>query len=360
MRVLVLGGTGAMGKHLVHLLVEEGKDVHVTSRTRSGMEAGVHYIQGNAQDLNFLMGILTESWDSIVDFMVYTTPIFQKRYSYLLNATKQYVFISSARVYANSEEPIKECSPRLLDVVKDDGYLKTDEYALTKARQEDLLLASQSKNWTIIRPYITYDDERLQLGVLEKEDWLYRALNGRSIVTAQDIQNKSTTLTAGRDVAYAICSVIGKQEALGEAFHITGNKNVTWKEILNIYLEVLKKQGFNTGFVEQSLNDFLTWRKGRYQVIYDRLFNRIFDNSKINDFADTSRFIAPKEGLSTCLTSFLNRKPWKFKSPNWQEEALKDRVLNESTRLSEIPGIKQKLKYQIFKSLPEVGRILTK
>ena len=84
--------------------------------------------------------------------------------------------------YANENGRITEKSKRLLDVCTDEEYLKTDEYALTKVRQENILLSSGKKNWTIIRPYITYNVERLQLGVYEKENWLYRALHGRSIV----------------------------------------------------------------------------------------------------------------------------------------------------------------------------------
>lgn len=33
MKVLVLGGTGAMGVHLVHLLKEKGHEIIVTSRS---------------------------------------------------------------------------------------------------------------------------------------------------------------------------------------------------------------------------------------------------------------------------------------------------------------------------------------
>lgn len=47
--------------------------------------------------------------------------------------------MSSSRVYADSQTPITENSPRLLDVYKEEEYLKTDEYALSKARQEDIL-----------------------------------------------------------------------------------------------------------------------------------------------------------------------------------------------------------------------------
>lgn len=349
-----------MGVHLVRLLAEQGNEVHVTTRSRSGVKNNVSYIQGNAHDQNFLDSLLNQSWDAIVDFMVYNTPVFQQRYSKFLAAAKHYVFLSSSRVYAESEEPIKESSPRLLDVVKDKIYLETDEYALTKARQENILFSSDSKNWTIIRPYITYDDERLQLGVLEKEDWLYRSLHGRSIVTAKDIQTKKTTLTAGKDVAKAICSLIGQAGAVGEAFHITANQNVSWKKISEVYLQVLTEHGFKANIIEQNLEDFLSWRKGKYQVVYDRLFNRTFDNQKINQFIDTSKFISPQDGVEKCLKNFLNSSPYPFKAINWQEEALKDRLLKEKTSLKEISGLKQKIKYQLFKTLPAAGRWLTR
>ena len=59
---------------------------------------------------------------------------------------------------------------------------------LTKALQENLLRASGYKNWTIVRPYITFSDIRLQLGVYEKEQWLYRALQGRAIVSRKTLR----------------------------------------------------------------------------------------------------------------------------------------------------------------------------
>lgn len=360
MKVLVLGGTGAMGIHLVKLLAEKDNQVYVTSRRKSAISNNIRYIQGNAHSPEFLDTLLSQSWDAIVDFMVYSTPIFQQRYSLFLKSTKQYIFISSARVYADSQYPIKENSPRLLDIIDDQNYLNTDEYALTKARQENLLFDSETNNWTIIRPYITYDNERLQLGVLEKEDWLYRALHGRGIVTAKDIQTQSTTLTAGKDVARGICALIGNELALGEAFHITNNQSFSWQQISEVYLSTLLGNGFKVNLVEQDLDSFLAWRQGKYQIVYDRLFNRIFDNEKINQFIDTSTFTPPQIGLDECLQNFLNNRPYSFKTINWQEEALKDRVLKERTHPSEIPRLKQKIKYYLFKALPRVGRLLTR
>ena len=162
--------------------------------------------------------------------MVYTTAGFKERVNYLLDATTQYVFLSSARVYADSEQPITETSPRLLDISQDEEFLSTDEYSLSKARQEDILRNSGRNNWTIIRPYITYSENRLQLGVLEKEEWLYRAIHGRTIVFSIDINTKLTTLTYGLDVAKGITAIIGKPNTLGGIFHITLEESITWSE----------------------------------------------------------------------------------------------------------------------------------
>jgi uncharacterized protein YbjT (DUF2867 family) len=123
---------------------------------------------------------------------------------------------------------ISEDSPRLLYTSKDKEYLATDEYALAKARQEDLLRNSGQRNWTIIRPYITYGEKRLQLGAMEKEAWLYRALKGRTIVFSSDIAKRFTTLTYGLNVAEGIQAIIGATSALGRAFHITCETSLTW------------------------------------------------------------------------------------------------------------------------------------
>lgn len=197
LKILLLGGTGAMGVHLSKILNNQGEDVYVTTRReRKGM--GITYIQGNAHENAFLSDILQKyHFDVLIDFMIYNTSEFADRVDLLLSSVGQYIFLSSSRVYADSQTPITENSPRLLDVYKEEEYLKTDEYALSKARQEDILHRSGKNNWTVIRPYITYSEIRLQLGVLEKELWLYRALNGRTIVFSKDIAEKVLRLHMG-------------------------------------------------------------------------------------------------------------------------------------------------------------------
>ena len=350
MKILVLGGTGAMGSHLVNLLANQGYSVSVTSRSMKKSTEKIHYIQGNAHDLQFISSLLHAKWDAIIDFMVYNTDEFRKRVSLYLKNTEQYVFLSSARVYANSEIPLTENSPRLLDVCKDTVYLQSDEYALTKARQEDILFGNQLQNWTIIRPYITYSENRLQLGVMEKEAWLSRVYRGKKILFSEDIASKMTTLTYGHDVARGIIALIGNHAALGEVFHITQPQACLWNDVFKLYLDTFEsKTGSRPEFLlSQEAHRLNT--TGKYQVLYDRHYNRIFDSSKIAEFIDINSFLPPLDGIRFCLEKFLENPS--FLPLNWNEEAQIDRITHDFS----LPENNiDKLKYCLWRYFPRLG-----
>lgn len=305
MNVLLLGGTGAMGWHLVKLLEEDNK-IFVTSRKPRQSSKNVTFLLGNAHDLRFIKQVLLlQKWDVIVDFMMYDITEFTSRKDLLLSSCKQYVSLSSARVYADCTL-LSEDSPRLIDTITDRDYFNAHDYSLNKALMENELFKSEAHNYTIIRPYITYSENRLQLGCLEKEDWLYRVFNGHSLVISEDILEKKTTLTYGYDVARTIKALMGRQDALGHCFNPTQNESITWHEVLNIYLSViLKETGISPEVKLLKKDPALKTDQGRWQVIYDRLYDRVFDNRKLNSFIDTDTFLKPKDGLEKCLRAFL-------------------------------------------------------
>ena len=350
--ILLLGGTGAMGKHLAVLLSQNPENnVYITSRRVYKSQGNITYITGNALDDSFIIPLLKErKWTAIIDFMIYSTEQFKSKVKMLLSQTEQYVFLSSSRVYDNSKTPITENSNRLLDSCEDHTYLRTDEYALTKARQENILKVSGKQNWTIIRPYITFSEIRLQLGVYEKENWLYRALQGRTIVFSKDILQKRTTLTYGYDVARGIVALIGNKKAFGEAFHITISESHTWGEILDTYIDILEKYtGKKPKVLLLDNHPYQHKDKPFYQLVYDRHFNRIFDNTKIRDFIDTDSFTPTLDGLKICLNSFLYKQ--NFRAINWRGEAGRDRLTGECARLKEFHNIKTMTKYYIQRFL---------
>lgn len=352
MKILILGGTGAMGMPLIKLLSDEGHKLYVTTRNKRTTVENIEYLIGNAMDDNFLIHVLKRTnYDIIVDFMVYSTEQFGNRVNAFLDSTDHYIFISSSRVYANSNTGIEEGTLRLLDSIDDDEYLKTDEYALRKARSENFLFKSEKRNWTIVRPYITYNYNRFQLGIYEKEQWLYRALHGRTVVVPKAILDSTTTLTYGGDVAQILDIIINNTRPKGDVFNPVSDKYMTWREIAEIYRVILKKLA-NCDLVIKEIDniDFMTKiMNAKYQVKYDRLFYRRFNNIKVINLGKDI-FVDPEVGLSDKLKEFIDKGT--FKNISWRLEAWMDRKTGERISLREIPDHLTRLKYIIWRYTP--------
>lgn len=314
MDVLVLGGTGAMGVHVCRFLAERGCDVVATSRRgRYSETPGLTYVKGGAKDTLFLQSLLNRHWNTIVDFMSWGTNDFKVVYEQLLDACDQYIFLSSYRVYAKSSL-ITEGSARLLDVVDDAAYLATDEYALAKARCEDLLYASNRSNWTIVRPAITYEASvgRLQLGVYEADVWLWRAQNGVPIPLPKGMLSKQATLTWAGDAGRMIAGLVGNPDALNEVYTVSGADHITWGEIAEIYRKVLPSLMVYP--CDQAGLEEVWW--SAYQIRYDRMYDRVVDNSKVLAAAriDSSSLTSMSMGLELALRRIVD-KPSSFSQP---------------------------------------------
>ena len=303
MRVLVTGGTGAMGTHLCRQLAEAGNEVFVTTRRDIGNVGGIRFVRGDAKEASFLNRLLREGWDAVIDFMIWGSEEFPSRAETFLPNTGQYVFLSSYRVYAECPV-ITEESLRLLDVVKDPVYLGTDEYALRKARCEDVLRGSRKTNWTIVRPAITYDGltGRLQLCTMESYEWLWRALNGVPIPLPEEMLGKQATMTYAADVARMICGLIGNEAAFGETYTTSSSDHITWAEVVRKYQSVLPFEITCCG-----LEEFIRVRGGGYQVLYDRMFDRVIDNTKALNATglEQSDLTPMEEGLQRELEKYL-------------------------------------------------------
>lgn len=327
-RVLVLGGTGAIGVHLIDCLRDTEYAVIVSSRRERHSEGNITYVKGNAHDLEFLKELLIEHYTAIVNFMTYTSEEFNYVAPLLLDATDQYFFLSSCRTFVGSDNVITEESPQLLDVCPDKEYLATDNYALAKAKQERVLTTSGKKNWTIVRPYLTYSEQRLQLGFFEQNAWLMRAILGKTIVFSEDMASKYTTLTYGKDVANAIYCLIGNEKAYGEAINVTSGQCMKWSEVLAIYTDELEKclgRKINVKILSKAPID--DWPTEKWTYLYDRLYNRQFCNQKLLSVVGSITFTESEEGLRHCIREFV-------KNPNkrgftWTTQAYFDKITGE-------------------------------
>lgn len=353
-KILLLGGTGAMGVYLAPELLNSGYQVYVTSRSEHiSNERDLIYIKGDAKDINFLHKLLDQKFDAIVDFMVYNTEEFRERYIKLLSSTSHYLFLSSYRVYGdNHGKPITEESPRLLDSVDDQEYLATDEYGLTKARQENILRESGYKNWTILRPAITYSKERFQLGTMEAHEFLQRALKGKSIIFPKQMLSKQATMSWAGDVARLISRMVMKSEAMCEAFTVSTSEHHTWREIVDYYTDILN---VHIKIVDLSVYQDIIGRP--YQIKYDRMFDRIIDNSKALAVAEMNQedFMPLKDGLRIELANFAKNPV--YRGYNATREQKMDKVVDSSIS-QYIYSFKRKL--QAVKKLHRQKKLLPK
>ena len=345
-KILVLGATGAMGKPLMEKLSQNEDNLLFATSRKKQTDGKIKWICCNAHDMDSLQEILKTDYDAIVDFMVYTVAEFKERYKLFLEKTRQYIFISSARVYAPSDSIIKEESPRILDICNDKDYIRRESYDIAKAMQEDMLIQSGCKNYTILRPSLTYNDNRLQLALYEKDEWLSRVLLNKSLVFPKEMEGVNTTMTWGDDVATLICEIILNPETYSEIFNVTCGMAMTWGEIWRVYSEIIENEtGIKSKVFSEIRGEEVASHLNRYyQYIYARGIDRVVSNEKILKAVGEIHFISMEDGLRQCLHNCLKEQSGRTNF-NFRQEGYLDKITNEWTHLSEFDSWKHKLGY---------------
>ncbi len=316
---MVLGGTGAMGLYLVPELASLGYDVRVVSLDDAVSDhPRISHVKADARNDEYLKELLKEEFDVIVDFMLYSTEQFRNRYDILLQNTDHYLFLSSYRVY-EGKFPITETTSRLLDASKDKDFLATEDYALYKARQEDILQNSGYDNWTIVRPAITYSKFRFQLVTLEAPVVVARALKGLPVVLPKEALSVQATMSWAGDVARLMSRLIFNPATYRECFTLATAEHHTWGEIAEYYQEIigLKYVGADT---EDYLKLWGSSSGARYQLAYDRLFQRIVDNSKVLRATGLNQadFMPLRRGLEKELSALPKNPVWPDAGALWE------------------------------------------
>lgn len=283
-KVLVLGATGAMGKYLVPLLAETGYAIDAVSLDDMQYPfPNVKGIRGNAKDKAFLKELLANGYDGIIDFMIYPTAELSYFLPLFTENTGHYIYLSSYRVYDNREHPVREDSPRLLDTADSILLRNSDDYSIYKARGENIIRTFPENRWTIIRPSITYSLMRYQLVTLEAPNTVGRAFAGKKVVLPEQARNIQGTMSWAGDVAEMIVKLLFNEKALGETFSVCTSEHHSWGRIAEYYKDLC---GLDAVWVDKEdyirilCSDPLS-RGVRWQLEYDRLFDRIMDNSKV-------------------------------------------------------------------------------
>lgn len=314
-KILVLGGTGAMGVYLIPELLHMGYAVDVVSLDDiTSTDPALRYIKANAKDTSFVSEQLKSGYSAVVDFMIYPTPEeFETFIPLYLKNTDHYIFLSTYRVYANEEHPIKESSPRLLDVTDDRVLLTSGDYCIYKAQSEDFISRSGAENWTVIRPAITFSKRRFQLVTMEMDLVVRRMLEGKTLLLPEPALAIQATMSWAGDVAKMIARLVLNNDAYKQSYSVCTAEHNTWGEVAEMYRRI---GGLSYRTVDTDTYLDVIAEGGifaRQQLVYDRYFDRIMDNSKILDTVGMkqSELMPLEQGLALELKAFPKDFAWR-------------------------------------------------
>lgn len=111
MKILVLGGTGYIGPHMVRELLRRGHEVTLFNRGKRNADLfpDVETLVGDRdRQLEALRG---RQWDAVVDNSGYVPRMVRESADLLKSAVPHYLFISSISAYAKFDQELDENSP---------------------------------------------------------------------------------------------------------------------------------------------------------------------------------------------------------------------------------------------------------
>lgn len=151
--VLVLGGTGFIGPHMVREMLRRGHSVTLFNRgrTNSALFPDLETIKGDRD--GGLQGLEGRSWDAVVDNSGYVPRHVQDSARLLAKNTHRYVFISTLSVYADFAVKNDEDSP--LATIEDETVEEVtgETYGALKVLCEQRAAAEyESDRFTVLRP----------------------------------------------------------------------------------------------------------------------------------------------------------------------------------------------------------------
>jgi 2'-hydroxyisoflavone reductase len=157
-RILVLGGTQFVGRHIVSALLERGHAVTVLNRGWSAdpLPDAVERIRGD-RDAGpaGLVGLGDRTWDACIDISGYTVPQVRASVEALALRVGRCIFISTIAVHADmSRGPIREHDPRLPPAADDVTEVDGATYGPLKVACEDVVTEAYGDRAMILRPQI--------------------------------------------------------------------------------------------------------------------------------------------------------------------------------------------------------------
>jgi len=282
-KALLIGGGGTLGRYTAQELLDKGCQVDILCMNEPNMSHPNLQILRGKVDYAYLETFLADKkYDGIVNFLHFEDiEAYKPLHKLLTDHTEQLIALSSYRVYNETGEPITEETPQLLHTSKDPEFLKDKTYyALVKSVLEDYIREeSGTTNWTIVRPVISFSERRLDLVTRSGKRVVLAAQAGEPFELPLAAKDLIAGLDWSGNSGKLIANLLFKEHALGQAYTISSAPNLTWGQVADIYSELLGVQIKWIGTEEY----LVKYCDEPYGLIYDRLFDRPIDNSKVLD-----------------------------------------------------------------------------
>lgn len=301
MNILFIGGTGIISTACVRLALERGWSVTLLNRGKSApVPAGCRHIRADIRDPDEARKSLGNlEFDAVVDWVAFEPAHIQTDLDLFLDRSGQLVFISSASAYQTppGRLPITEETPL------DNPFWA---YSRQKIACEERLRRAMEEGFpaTIVRPSHTYGRNRFPY------DGGYTVLDrirqGKPVVIPGD-GTSLWTLTHNMDFAVGLLGLLGRAEALGEAFHVTNDEWLTWNGIFNILGHHLGREPLLAHVPSEAIMKAdADWGAG---VWGDKAHSMVFDNSKIRSLVPEFQTTIPFERGSRDIVDWYREDP---------------------------------------------------
>jgi nucleoside-diphosphate-sugar epimerase len=287
-RTLFIGGTGVISSACVTRALDAGHEVTVINRgtsTTRPLPDGVEVLHADIREPQSVHEVLGErSFDVAAEFLAFTPEHIRTDLHLFEGRVGQYVFISSASAYQTPPQrlPITESTP-----LRNPFW----QYSRDKIACEDLLVEAYRERGfpvTIVRPSHTYDRTLIPTS----GGWtdLDRMRRGAPVIVHGD-GTSLWAITHNTDFAIAFVGLLGRPEALGEAFHITSDEAPTWNQIYCYLAEGLGVEADLVHVASESIAAVVPDLGPG--LIGDKANSMVFDNSKIKAFVPEYRATVP-------------------------------------------------------------------
>jgi len=306
MKALFIGGTGLISSACSELAVARGMDLTILNRSISAnhpIPAGASTLMADVHADQEKLARLMDGrhFDVVVDWIAFNAEDIERDIRLFSGKTEQFVFISSASAYQK---------PPAHYLITEQTMLENRfwQYSRDKIACEERLMEEYRKNGfpvTIIRPSLTYGLSQIPMIM---GSWrnpytiVDRIKRGQKVIIPGD-GTSLWVLTWNGDFAKGLLGLFGRQDAIGEAFHITSDEVLTWNQI---YEELGRAIGIAPKVVHIPSDLIAAYDDHAVgSLIGDKANSAVFDNSKIKRYVpDFSCEVPWADGLRRALAWF--------------------------------------------------------